>query len=124
MSFSIMAIVLSLLLSLCLCCLVSPGARLPRRVLRDRSIQMPDTMTISATCAIPHAVMIFGIRSNTYHSTREGTGIFLSAVKSANAMSAFTILFGDSNPKVPADSCCNAICCLAISTWEKTSDFL
>ena len=81
------------------------------------------TMTISVTCAIPHAVMIYGIRSNTYHSTRDGTGIFLSAVKSENAMSALTILFGDSNPRVAADTCCNAICSLAISTWEKTYGF-
>ncbi len=35
----------------------------------------------------------------------------------------FTILFGDSNPKVRADICCNAISCLAISTWEKTYGF-
>jgi len=84
---------------------------------------MFDTMTISATCATPYVVKISGIRSNTYHSTREGTGISLSAVKSANAMSAFTILFGDSNLKVPADSCCNAIYSLAISTWGKTYGF-
>ncbi len=80
---------------------------------------MPDTMTISVTCTILHVAMISGIRSNTYHSTREGSGISLSAVKFANVMSVFTILFGDSSPKVPADSCCNAICSLAITTWEK-----
>src|SRR5882672_9108193 len=100
-----------------------PGARRPRRVLRDHGIQMSDTTTISVISAIPHAVKISGIHSNTYHSTREGTGIFLSAVKSANAMSAFTILFGDSSPKVRADTCCTAISCLAISTWEKTYGF-
>src|SRR3984957_14195818 len=100
-----------------------PGARRLRRVLRGQTIQMSDTMTISVTCTIPHVVKISGIRSNTYHSTREGIGIFLSAVKSANAMSAFTILFGDSNPKVQADIYCNAISCLAISTWEKTYGF-
>ena len=81
------------------------------------------TMTISVTCAIPHAVMISGIHSNTYHSTRDETGIFRSAVKSENAMSALTILFGDSNPRVAADTCCNAISSLAISTWEKTYGF-
>lgn len=84
---------------------------------------MLDMMTTSVTCTIPHVVKISGIRSNTYRSTRDGTGISLSAVKSANAMSALTILFGDGHLRVAADFCCNAICSLAISTWEKTYGF-
>src|SRR5258708_38591638 len=102
---------------------VNPRDRLHRPDLLGHSNQMSDTMTNSVNSTIPHVVKISGIGSNTYNSTREGTGIFLSAVKSANAMSAFTILFGDSSPKVRADTCCTAISCLAISTWEKTYGF-